>query len=84
MGVQSMLVDFRLFSLSLTLYLSAHPTQRISSSSTKHSNLAETSYSVPTRGKGEMPITNCVCVCVCVCACASTHAHVYVSVVLLC
>ena len=77
MGVQSMLVDFRLFSLSLTLYLSAHPTQRILSSSTKHSNLAETSYSVPTRGKGEIPITNCVCVCVCARAQARMHMCMY-------
>ena len=59
-------MDFRLFSLSLTLYLSAHPTPRISSSSTKHSSLAETACSVPTTGEGEIPITNSVCVCVCV------------------
>ena len=61
-----------MFSRSLTLYLSAHPIPRISSSSTKHSSLAETAYSVPIRGKGEIPITNRVCVCVCVCACART------------
>ena len=72
-------MDFRLFSLSLTLYLSAHPTPRISSSSTKHSSLAETACSVPTTGEGEIPITNRVFVCVCVCVCVygggSARAH---------
>ena len=68
-------MDFRLFSHSLTLYLSAHPIPRISSSSTRHSSLAETAYSVPVRGKGEIPITNRVCVCVCVCVRARECMH---------